>query len=406
MKRRQFLTNTTTALAGTLLAPKAAFSQNVLFNSIDERIKQKITTPVIIEKIELLLTQKLTFLRVYAKDGAIGTTMCNNRMDNLYSLLKGLIIPFYMGKDARDIVTLSEDIFLDERNYKYGGMPFWNCAGSVEIAIWDMLGRIANCPIHQFFGTQQRQTLPMYLSSLTRETTAEHEINYLLEKLQQTGSQAVKIKVGGRMKNTPEAEDRTQAIVPLARKLLGDHVAIYADANGSYTSEDGIRIASLLEDYGVAVFEEPCAWEDYAGNRRVKQGLKKMKLAGGEQDTSYYRFKEIVETNVYDVLQPDLYYNGGILRALKVDALATEYSKLFAPHSPKADPLFAPFAQVMAITQNMYGFQEFPANRVGANPTNWYAPQINVVDGKTDIPNGSGLGITYDETIFDKAERL
>lgn len=406
MKRRKFLAHTSTALAGAMFMPKTTFSQNIPFNSIDECIKQKITTPVTIEKIELLFTQKLTFLRVYAKDGAIGTTVCNSRMDNLHSLLKGLIIPFYMGKDARDIVTLSEDVFLDERNYKYGGMPFWNCAGSMEIAIWDMLGKIANCPVHQFLGTQQRQALPMYLSSLTRETTAEQEVNYLLERLQQTGCQAVKIKVGGRMNNTPEAEARTQAIVPLARKILGDNVTIYADANGSYSSQDGIRIASLLEDYGVAIFEEPCAWEDYAGNRKVKQALKKMKLAGGEQDTSYYRFKDIAETDVYDVLQPDLYYNGGILRALKVDALATEHGKLFAPHSPKADPLFAPFAQVMAITQNMYGFQEFPANKVGAKPTNWYAPQINVVEGKTTIPDSNGLGIAYDETIFDKAERL
>lgn len=296
--------------------------------------------------------------------------------------------------------------FLDERNYKYGGMPFWNCAGSVEIAIWDMLGRIAKCPAHQFLGIQQRQALPMYLSSLTRETTAEQEVNYLLERLQQTGSQAVKIKVGGRMRNTPEAEARTQAIVPLARKLLGDNITIYADANGSYTPEDGIRIASLLEDYGVAIFEEPCAWEDYTGNRKVKQALKKMKLAGGEQDTSYYRFKDIAENDVYDVLQPDLYYNGGILCALRVDGLATKYSKFFAPHSPKADPQFAPFAQVIAVAQNVYGFQEFPANRVGVKSPDWYAPHIHIVEGKTDIPNGNGLGITYDETIFEKAEKL
>ncbi len=78
----------------------------------------------------------------------------------------------------------------------------------------------------------------------------------------------------------------------------------------------------------------------------------------------------------------------------------------FAPHSPKADPQFAPFAQVIAVAQNVYGFQEFPANRVGVKSPDWYAPHIHIVEGKTDIPNGNGLGITYDETIFEKAEKL
>lgn len=365
---------------------------------IRQNIVKKVTSPVIIEAIDLVRAEKKIFVRVRSKEGVVGTTVCNERMENLYSLLKGLIIPFYIGKDAREIVALSEDVFTDERNYKYGGMPFWNSAGSVEIAIWDLLGRHANVAVHTFLGTQKTTTLPAYLSSLTRETTAEKESQFLKEKLAETGAKAVKIKVGGRMKNTPEAEARTQAFVPMARKILGDTITIYADANGSYTPEEGIRIAQLLEANGIDIFEEPCSWENYAGNRQVNKTLKKMKLAGGEQDSSWYRWLDIAQTDVYSVLQPDLYYNGGIIRALKVAHLAAQNGKYFAPHSPKADPLFAPFSQVMAVAPSVYGFQEYPSKP--AKQPNWYAPHIVIKNGNLPILEGVGLGIQYDETLF------
>ena len=206
------------------------------------------------------------------------------------------------------------------------------------------------------------------------------------------------------MKNTPEAEVRTQAFVPMARKVLGDDITIYADANGSYTPEEGIRIAKLLEINGIDVFEEPCSWENYAGNRQVHKTLKKMKLAGGEQDSSWWRWLDIAQTDVYSVLQPDLYYNGGIIRALKVAHLAAANGKYFAPHSPKADPLFAPFSQVIAVAPSVYGFQEYPSKP--AKQPNWYAPHITVKNGQLPILDGIGLGIEYDKQVLEKGEKI
>ncbi|HMO40304.1 MAG TPA: mandelate racemase/muconate lactonizing enzyme family protein [Saprospiraceae bacterium] len=408
MQRRKFILNMTCVSAAALASFNAPALPPFLLhsdvNSITARIKSIITAPVIIENIELLRTQGQLFVRVRSRDGAMGITMCNERMENLYSLLKGLVIPFYTGKDARNIESLCEDVLLDERNYKYGGMPFWNCAGTVEIAIWDLLGNIAQKPVYQLLGEQKCREIPVYLSSLTRNTTAEQEVAFLQQQLEASGASAVKIKVGGRMRNTSEAEARTQALMPLARKVLGDNIIIYADANGSYTAEEGIRIARLLEAHGVDIFEEPCAWEDYDANRQVNKTLTTMKLAGGEQDTSYFRFKEIAETNVYSILQPDVYYNGGILRTLKIALLAAQHNKYFAPHSPKADPLHAPFSQLIAVAPAVYGFQEYPA-RPKKQP-NWYAPHILVKNGKLPVLTEAGLGIQYDETIFAKAERL
>ncbi len=220
-----------------------------------------------------------------------------------------------------------------------------------------------------------------------------------------TGAKGVKIKLGGRMSNTPDDDKRTRQYVPLVRKKLGDAAIIYADGNGSFTPKEGIETGKFLEDHGVSIFEEPCNFEDEEGMRSVNQALTKIKLAGGEQDSSLYRFERLARTGVYDLYQPDLYYNGGILRALQVAEIVRQHGKHVAPHTPKADPLIGPFWQVAALTPNLYGLQEFVYNP-GEKPATWYTPSIRVQNGAMQIPVTPGLGIQYDEGIWKGAERV
>jgi L-alanine-DL-glutamate epimerase-like enolase superfamily enzyme len=207
------------------------------------------------------------------------------------------------------------------------------------------------------------------------------------------------------MSNTPEDTAQTRRYVPVVRKTLGDDIVIYADANGSYTSGEGIETGRMLEDHGVAIFEEPCNFEDEEGMRKVNAALNKLKLAGGEQDTSLYRFRRLAETHVYDILQPDVYYHGGILRTLHVSAIAAKFgNKGMAPHTPKADPLIAPFWQVAALIPNLEGLQEFVYNP-SEKKRSWHSA-IEIKNGKVAISAGDGLGIDYDASIWKGAERI
>lgn len=357
-----------------------------------------------ITSVEIVRAEGKLFIRVISKEGVKGITQCNDRMENLYSLVKGMMVPFFAGKDARDIEFLVDEVYRVESNYKYAGMPFWNCVGHVEIAIWDLLGKTAQLPVHALLGKQVRTQIPVHLSSLTRETTPAEEAEELAGKLAQTGAKAIKIKVGGRMRNLPKDEERTRKLLPQLRKVLGDSVTIYADANSSYTVEEGISIGKFLEEYNVAIFEEPCPWEDYEGNRQVASALNKVKVAGGEQDSSVFRFREIIQKRVYDIVQPDLYYNGGITRTYRIAQMAAQSNMGIAPHSPKADPLESPFLHLASIISNLEGFQEYPA-RTGEFPS-WYSPHMLVKNGQLTIPPGPGLGITYDEELWVKAKKI
>ncbi len=357
-----------------------------------------------IESVELLKTQGELMLVVRA-NGQLGITQCNDRMQHLTSLLKGLVLPHFVGKDARDLPQLVDNAYRLNSNYKYAGMPLWNCIGSVEIAVWDILGKILQQPVYQLLGKQVRNEYPVYISDFNREGDPEKIARQLLEKLQATGAKGVKIKVGGRMVNTPENAAQTRKYIPVLRKILGNDVTIYADANGSYTPREGIEAGIMLEDNGVAIFEEPCNFEDEEGMKTVTKALSKIVLAGGEQDSSLYRFRRLAQQSVYDLLQPDMYYNGGILRALQVAEIAKKYGAVgIAPHTPKADPLIAPFWQVAALIPNLYGLQEFVYNPTEKKPT-WHT-DIRLTNGKMTIPNRAGLGIDYDASIWQSAERI
>ncbi|CAN5900318.1 arabinonate dehydratase [soil metagenome] len=367
-------------------------------------LHQKFTSPVKITSVDIVRAHGELFVRVTSADGVVGITQANQRMENLYSLLNGMIVPFFTGKDARDLEFLVDEVYRVNSHYKYAGMPFWNCVGHVEIAIWDMLGKTAGQPVPALLGKQVRTQIPVYLSSLTRETTPQQEAEELAAALARTGSKAIKIKIGGRMRNTPEDEQRTQALLPQLRKTLGDAVTIYADSNSSYSAEEGIRIGRFLEEHGVAIFEEPCSWEDYEGNRRVTAALTKTKVAGGEQDSSTLRFRDIIQNRVYDIVQPDLYYNGGIIRTMRVAQMAAQAGMGSAPHSPKADPLEAPFLHLATVIPNLEGFQEYPA-RPGKYPA-WYEPHILVKDGHLTVPPGPGLGMVYDPALWVQAKKV
>lgn len=404
MNRSHFLKTLAAAAGGGLVSSPAVAADSMPTWPLPN-LRSTFPEPIPIRSVELLRAQGELLLAVTAADGTRGVTVCNDRMPHLTSLLRGLVLPHFVGKDARDLPTLADNAYRLNSNYKYAGMPLWNCIGSVEIAGWDLLGKLARKPAYALLGQPVRTEYPVYVSDFDRDSDPAKVFERMREKLAATGATGVKIKVGGRMRNTPDDEARTRRLVPLARKMFGDTVTIYADANGSYTAKEGIEIGRLLEDHGVAIFEEPCNFEDEDGLRAVNQALTKVKLAGGEQDTSLYKFQRLVQTGVYDLLQPDLYYNGGLLRALQVAKIAETAGKTIAPHTPKADPLIAPFWQFAALVPNLYGLQEFVFDS-GEKAPSWFTPAIRVTGGVMQIPATPGLGIDYDAGIWKSAEKI
>ena len=360
-------------------------------------------TPVVIDAIDLLRFQDIFLVRVRSRDGAEGVSTCNARARVLYPMVKDLVIPAFLGKDARHLETLVNDVYTFRANYKYAGTPFWNCVSYVEAACLDLLGKAAQASVGDLLGGPWRSDIPIYLSSMRRDTTPEQEVGWVGQRLAVTKAKAVKLKIGGRMLNDADSmPGRSERLIALARREWGDDVTLYVDANGSYGRQKAIEIGRLLEAHGYGWLEEPCPFEQYEETKAVADALD-IDVAGGEQDCSLAHFRMMIRTRTIDLVQPDLMYNGGLIRALRVARMAKASGLRVTPHSPKHNPELATLLHFASLVRHTGPFMEFPA--VDVKHEDWYRPHFTVKPGGyIDVPRGPDLGITYDEAIWKQAE--
>src|SRR6185436_14675440 len=159
------------------------------------------------------------------------------------------VIPFFIGKDARDLESLIDGVYIE--NYKMAGQAFWCPVAYVEQSLFDLLGKVAKKPVGELLGGVIREEIPVYMSGSGRELTAEEEVAVYARGAEATGAKAVKFKIGGRMSRNRDAyPGRTEKMMTLARKTLGDKFTIYADANGSYDAAKAIEVGKMLQGLG------------------------------------------------------------------------------------------------------------------------------------------------------------
>ncbi len=358
--------------------------------------------PVKIESIEYLRNGQFDFIRARSADGVEGVAMTNNRLRYFGPMLRKLVIPYFLNKDARQLESLVDGVYTYKGNYKFSGLAFWNCVGAVESSLLDVLGKTAGKPIGEFFGGVVRREVVVYLSSMRRDTTAEQEVGWLGKRLGETGAGAVKIKVGGRMsKNADAKPGRTENLVRLARKKFGDSIDIIADANGSYDARKGIEVGKLLEEYNGYFFEEPCPFEEFEQTKRVADALR-IPVAGGEQDFSLPQFKWMIENKGVDIVQPDLHYNGGFIRTVRVARMAAAAGMAITIHSSKYGVGSVYMLQFASCVPNIGKYQEY--NGAAHKVETWCEPQLEVKGGVLKVPTGVGFGISFEKTLIDKAK--
>jgi L-alanine-DL-glutamate epimerase-like enolase superfamily enzyme len=359
-----------------------------------------ITSPVIIESMELLFNNGLYFLRTRTKDGSEGVAVASERAVYLHPLLKTLIIPYFIGKDARDLEKLLDGVYVHQSNYKLSGLALWCCISWVEASLLDLLGRISNKPIGDLLGGVIRNEIPIYVASGNRGTTPEEEIEVLQQKVAETGARAVKFKVGGRMsKNADSIQGRSETLIHLTRRTFGDDFTIHADGNGSYDPPVAIEYGKILEEIGAFFYEEPCPFEHLEDTKEVADALR-IPLAFGEQETSMRRFRWIIANDAAQVVQPDLQYNGGFIRNTRVARMAALKGIPVTPHISGGYG----YIYMLHFATYIPNIGKFQEDKAGVKVTDYlFSPPMVVKDGVFRAPTGPGLGM--DVSVVDKVLR-
>lgn len=348
-------------------------------------------SPVIIDSIKLLKKDREYIVHVRSKDGAEGVSLTNPpRAEYLDKILKQLVIPFFIGKDARDLENLLWELYRWQDNYKLYGLALWSPQAWVEFAILDMLGRIAGKPMGALLGDIVRQDVAIYVASGRRDTTPEQEVAYLQKLVQQSGARALKFRAGGRMSRNADAmPGRTDKLIPLVRKTFGDAIDIHADANSSYDAPHAIKVGRMLEEIKAVYFEEPCEFDNFEGTKVVADTLT-IPVALGEQEASFWRFRWSIANRVADIVQPDLFYYGGMIRSVRVARMAAAAKMPTTVHISGGFG-FVYMLHFASCVPDVGKYQEY---KLGTEKYgSWFDSGIQVKDGKMTIPKGPGVGI-------------
>lgn len=361
--------------------------------------KQLFSSPVILESIELLRLDNRFLCRVRSRDGAEGISVAHSEMRNLYPIFLRRIRPFFLGKDARELDRILERVFVYDFNFRFSGISLGVPLATMEFAVLDMLGRIAGKPVGELIGEIHHPEVGVYVATEWREKPVEESIELIRNEVAKYDAKALKIKVGGLMFMTTDMyasgpPGRTEKIVPLVRKTFGDDMALYADANGFYSVPEAIRVGRLLEQYKYRYFEEPVMFDHLEEIKQVADALA-IPVSNGEQDYSFYGFRWLLAHEGLDIVQPDNYYFGGMIRSMKVARMAAAFGKQFIPHMSGGGLGYLYNIHLVSAVPNAGEHHEFKGFQTHVKFECKTSP-LKVVKGKIQVPAGPGFGVEFD----------
>lgn len=409
--RRNFIKASVTAAA---LSPLSKVFPQKNIDADDERLAKianepvlkvdGIKEPVIIKSMELLKSGKYYIVRARSADGAEGIAVTGSKITYLYPMLLQQVFPSFIDRDARDLENILDSVYIYDSNYKMQGLPFWCCVAWAEFAVLDLLGKSAGKHISGLFGGRVRDKVPIYVASGNRDTTPEEEVKILEKRISETGARAIKFKVGGRMsRNRDSMPNRSESLIELSRKILGDDITIQADANGSYDVKHAVEIGKRLEGINAYLFEEPCPFDYLDETKQVADSLD-IPVSGGEQESSEYRFRWMLSNNVVQIVQPDLHYYGGYIRTARVAKMAAAVNVPVTCHISSGNTGFADMANLFSFIPNMGKFQELKTGIEATGPL--FETAVEVKDGFINIPTAPGLGLVHTDELLKNAKTI
>jgi len=411
--RRDFLKTASIASVGavTLTACNSATRAANLtadYSVLDEVLAKPVLKrelfpdPAIIETLELLRFKDNFICRVRSTEGAVGISVGNNaQLQSVWPIFNVRLQPFFPGKDARDLEKLLEEVYVYKSNYKLQNLAIWVPLATIEFAMLDMLGRIAEKSMGELIGDIHHSRIAVYQANNYRGKSAQESLKLIQEHVAKSQAKAVKFKVGGRMShNADTPPGRTEKLIPMVREAFGDDMTIYADSNGSYDAEEAIRIGKIIEAYRYDFYEEPVPFDWYEETKQVTQTLN-IPVAGGEQEPSLRNFRWLIGHRALDIVQPDMFYFGGMIRSMKVARMAEAFGMPCVPHISGSGLGYLYMMHFVSAISNAGPFHEFKGFNKSI-PLKCDTSSLTSAEGVVTVPSGPGLGVEIDPAFIAK----
>jgi D-galactarolactone cycloisomerase len=272
----------------------------------------------------------------------------------------------------------------------------------VDIALWDIRGKVSALPVHRLMGGPLRTRVQAYATGTYRRDQG-NPLDYVVEEVKEYAAQGfmgVKVKIGRDVDADVELIRAVRAAIGPSRKLM-------LDANHGYDAIDAIALGRRVADQTIEWFEEPVAPEDLASYREVRRG-QPIPVAGGECEFTRWGFVNILTTRSMDILQPDTCAAGGLSECKKIADMANAFGIRYLPHVwgtgvslaaalqllavlPHTPPRFTPREPLLEFDRTEHAFRQ----QILTAP-------LEHEGGWVQIPTGPGLGIEINRDTLKK----
>lgn len=297
-----------------------------------------------------------------------------------------------VGRDPMAIEALWQDFYQD--TFWRGGPVLTSAISGVEQALWDIKGKALSVPVYQLLGGKLRSEIPLYTHTLFGNQTPEEFATSAREAVR-AGFTAVKFDPLGLARQSMGIEQMRLAVrrVEATREAVGDDVEILIEGHGRLSPNTAIRMARAFEAYNPFFFEEPVPPENGDEMAKVAASVN-IPLAAGERLYTRWSFRDLLEKQAVDFIQPDLCHCGGFYEGHKIATMAETYHVRVLPHNPNGPISTLVGVHLGACTPNfeMLEYPRRPADRIQVLRG---VPEAQ--DGVIPVPEAPGWGVELDE---------
>ena len=339
---------------------------------------------------------RAVFLEIHTDDGIVGLAGPCSRMEAF--IIDTSLRPLLVGGDPLAIERLWDVMYRASIHGRKGETMM--AISVVDCGLWDLKGKALGQPVFRLLGGPTRTSFPAYASalgfSIEPEDAAARAAQFASE-----GYTATKWFFRDGPTDGPDGIRRNLTLARTLREAIGDDVDIMLDAWSSWNVPYAIRMANRLAEYNIRWLEEPVLADKLDSYAQIRDGSP-IDISGGEHEYTRWGFRQIVERGAMDVLQPDIYWCGGLSETIKICSLASAFDLPVIPHGHSSH---ATAHLIASQPPTVTPIQEFLI-KWNAIHQFFLEEPLNPVNGTITVPDAPGMGIAIDEAKVESEREL
>ena len=348
------------------------------------------------------------WVRLHTDEGLIGLGETYPAAESAEAVIRNSFVPLLLGRDPRQIDKLWGEMFAAISFHGWAGAEM-RAISAIDIALWDLLGKLTGQPVYQLLGGKTRERIRTYNTCYDHLHDFNTDADALAESLLAQGITAMKIwpfdETALRNRGeyiTPAELQRCLDPIKKIRAAVGDRMEIAMEFHGYWNLPSAVKIARALEPFNVLWLEEMLPQDNLQAYRRLKDETP-IPLILSERLMTRWQFREVIEGGIAQIVNPDICWCGGISEAKKIASYAETHYLPVAPHNCGGPVLHFASLHLAANIPNLFILESVRRH---------YLKEYEGIvvdtgkskDGWLSAPDAPGLGVELDKSVFARPD--